>query len=198
MLWWLSTSTVVQLTPPHVVHKSANLPLGVSVVIRILRINHLLLILSNMLTCVSEKKLSTVDVKVSFRVDQAALSMLHFVARTANQLHTQASMYTRMMKQGKKSISMFMFTYDRTFILGRNSFVGLLKVTALSILSMITCCVISSPLDGLVLPYHLGQQFHATYMNPSKNVNNVLESCFRSVYPFIPVFPHLMALLLIQ
>ena len=134
------------------VRESANLPLGVSVVIRILRINHLLLILSNMLSCVSEKKLSTVDARVSFRVDQVALSMLDLVARTINQLLIQAFMYTQTMKQGKKSISMFMFTYDRTFI-GRNSFVGLLKVTTLSILSMIACCVISSLLDGLVLQY---------------------------------------------
>ena len=134
------------------VHESANLPLGVFVVIRILRINHLLLILSNMLSCVSEKKLSIVDARVSFRVDQVALSMLDLVARTINQLLIQAFMYTQTMKQGKKSISMFMFTYDRTFI-GRNSFVGLLKVTTLSILSMIACCVISSLLDGLVLQY---------------------------------------------
>jgi hypothetical protein len=79
-----------------------------------------------------------------------------------------------------------MFTNDGTFI-GHNLFVGLLKVTVPSILSMIACCVISSLPDGLVLFYHLGQQFHVTYMNPSKNVKNVSESCFRSVYPSIQV-----------
>jgi hypothetical protein len=50
-----------------------------------------------MLTYVSEKKLSTVDVRVSFRVDQVVLSMTRLVARTANQLFIP-SVYTLTMK----------------------------------------------------------------------------------------------------
>ena len=60
------------------------------------------------------------------------------------------------------------------------------------------CDLLTAGRPSITVPYHLGQQFHTTYMNPSKNVKNVSESCFRSVYPFIHVFLHLIALLLIQ